>query len=881
MKARNFTLCYAHAIALARSFFLFFLLLITGLFASNESIAQCGAGYTQAQLNWDNLEYYYNSGVNVAPYGFGGGNYITNAQTQTQKFGIGTNYLTMGITANITNGENGTHTGNVTVAGIPYTGDDVQYTPSVNGQTITITFNNQVMNASFTLYDIDRSAVITVSAANNVPTALPVNVTTQPGTILSVAGAVAKVITATTTTLANNSNNGTATIAVTGPVKTITITVTTLGLDPVFWLSDVTACVTGTFPANYQQTPNNQPFPGQPDYVLVTPDNNAIYKMDPATGRAWFLFADGTVYLNSIAYDPYNHWLYYVIDGTATPNTNKTLKKYDFNNNTISTVMADISTTLGIPTFNNGIESGGAAFYDGALYLGIEGGIYNNANTRECIVWRIEFNAGGTPVNAYQVMGLPANNGATNIHDWGDFLVYNGNIVNFNMARSGSCGTCYAQSKYQHYNLTTGSLTTHLNPGNTMFTCQGALTWAGNLYVVREYVDQYNMAGANLGAPQAITVVSGPAWVGFAGDASESFRPKCDFGDAPASYDPNPLAPATHEVSPLLRLGSATVDEWVHTASALADGESAAEEDGIGGAPNLDFNGIITYSVNNISVFNNTGNTATLAGWLDYNVDGVFQAGEGVTVTIPSNASSQMVTLNWNNINVPNTSALATFLRLRITTGAMTTANMGGWFADGEVEDFRVVLGTNLPKDMQSFTLNKQNNSSVAVMWAINVQQAVDNFEVYRSMDNVNWSKAGTISARGGFGPQNYSFNDAEPYPGTSYYRVRINYQASGMNKSTEVKSIRINNDGHFIKVSPNPATDAAELQISAAKNENALIQVYDKVGRNVFNLRKNIQAGINNIRLDNLSAFAAGVYTIRVMLNGKVTNTRLIINKR
>ena len=54
---------------------------------------QCAAGYTQAQLNWDNLDVFFNGG----PYGTG--TYILDAQEQTQKFAIGTNWLTMAMSS--------------------------------------------------------------------------------------------------------------------------------------------------------------------------------------------------------------------------------------------------------------------------------------------------------------------------------------------------------------------------------------------------------------------------------------------------------------------------------------------------------------------------------------------------------------------------------------------------------------------------------------------------------------------------------------------------------------------------------------------------------------------------------------------------------------
>ena len=160
-------------------------------FALTDSSAQCGAGYTQAQLNWDYLDYYYNSGSNVSPYGHSSGNYITDAWEQTQKFAIGSNYLTIVTSSNALinpgaglSAENATHTGEL--AG--YTGEDAQYNPSANGETITITFNNQVTNANFTLYDIDASQVISVAAVNSVGVGQTVNITTQAGTILTIGG---------------------------------------------------------------------------------------------------------------------------------------------------------------------------------------------------------------------------------------------------------------------------------------------------------------------------------------------------------------------------------------------------------------------------------------------------------------------------------------------------------------------------------------------------------------------------------------------------------------------------------------------------------------------------------------------------------------------
>src|SRR5262245_55450869 len=122
MKTRNpnLSLWNDRVRVVARKFFPAFFLL--GLFFIDPQFthAQC----TTSVLNWDNMDFYYNSGSNVAPYGFStpsNGNYITNAQAATQRFAIGRNYLTFALSGSMTSlGENATHQGDVTVSSIPY-----------------------------------------------------------------------------------------------------------------------------------------------------------------------------------------------------------------------------------------------------------------------------------------------------------------------------------------------------------------------------------------------------------------------------------------------------------------------------------------------------------------------------------------------------------------------------------------------------------------------------------------------------------------------------------------------------------------------------------------------------------------------------------------
>jgi hypothetical protein len=904
MKARNCTLslwpwpvCTRH---LPRNFYLLFIVLLGNLLTAKEAAAQCTAGYSEAKLNWQSLDYFTFNG------NYSANGYLPNiAYAQNQYFALGTNRVSIrhGYAAAGIIGENNTHTAETGSYG---TGEDIQF---MGNGTITLAFDNEVNNLKFSMYDIDRSQSVWITAYN---TALvPQNVTVARlgggSSILTVTGSgtPSAVVTSSVSVIANSSVNASINVDIAGPVDSVRIVVTATGTgggeDGSFWISDVTACTPGSFPNNYHQV--SRPFTNtatginQPGYVLQAFDK-AVYALNPANGFAKLMFNDaaGPGNINSMAYDPYNRILYYVYSLTSNAGTNRAIRKYDFNTESFGNVVTDISaaplfiplvtSTSGFSVRGTGVESGAAAFYNGSLFLGIETPMRSSATNimgnsgRENVIYRIDFDGSGNPYRACQVTAMPLDNGSGLIKDWADFVIHNGILYDFDGADD--------DMNVYHYDMTTGAMTSSVptwDPG------QPALDWNGNIYqihadnspLILPYVALYNPATFGIGTSSNIT--SNPMYtpaVPSLGDAAEAFRPKCDFGDAPATYDPVALSPAVHERDANLRLGNTFDLEWNLTSSAVATAEGP-DDDGIGAAPALNFDGTINYSIN-VVVFNNTGVNATLGGWLDYNFNGVFDAGEGITVNVPSNASNQNINLTWNSLSVASMTPPYTFLRLRLTraSNGMTAATgMTGWFADGEVEDFQVVRGVSLPKDMQQFTLSKQNNASVDVKWSVNVQQTINNFEVLRSTDNVNWKKIATINANSGFGLQNYTYNDPEAPAGTSYYRITVNYQADAANKVTEVKSISIDNKITAVKVLPNPAADHASIQLSAREKGDAVVQVYDKYGKTIMTLRRNVTAGLNTIPLENLAAFAAGTYSVRVVVNGKVMNTQLIINKQ
>ncbi len=164
-----------------------------------------------------------------------------------------------------------------------------------------------------------------------------------------------------------------------------------------------------------------------------------------------------------------------------------------------------------------------------------------------------------------------------------------------------------------------------------------------------------------------------------------SVQSSFDYGDAPNSYgtlfaNSGPY----HNILSTLYLGYGVTCD--------ADGKPSA-------AANLDSldDGITfptacascnTYTVN-VAVYNNSGSPATIAGWIDFNKNGVFDNNERASITVPSSASEQFTTMTFT-VNAFSASSASTYARFRIANDSTQIATPYGFAASGEVEDYLV-----------------------------------------------------------------------------------------------------------------------------------------------------------------------------------------------
>jgi hypothetical protein len=67
-------------------------------------------------------------------------------------------------------------------------------------------------------------------------------------------------------------------------------------------------------------------------------------------------------------------------------------------------------------------------------------------------------------------------------------------------------------------------------------------------------------------------------------------------------------------------------------------------------------------------------------------------------------------------------------------------------------------------------------------------------------------------------------------------------------------------------------------LEVKAASNATARVQVIDNLGRNVMTQASAIMAGTTPVSLNLPSAVTAGVYTVITELNGQLTSFKVVV---
>lgn len=180
------------------------------------------------------------------------------------------------------------------------------------------------------------------------------------------------------------------------------------------------------------------------------------------------------------------------------------------------------------------------------------------------------------------------------------------------------------------------------------------------------------------------------------------------------------------------------------------------------------------------------------------------------------------------------------------------------------------ITGIILPVKFTGFEATK-NGSTADLKWSVENEDAnVDRYEIESSANGVDFVKVATVSAlNNGKTSNTYSLGKVGLNASSvTYFRIK---QVDKDNKFvySVVRSIKPTGKNSGVSVYPNPVKDVVKVTLELEKSAPVNIVVSNPLGQVVENQKFNGTQGINVLPV-NLSKYANGNYTLKVIANGK-----------
>ena len=300
------------------------------------------------------------------------------------------------------------------------------------------------------------------------------------------------------------------------------------------------------------------------------------------------------------------------------------------------------------------------------------------------------------------------------------------------------------------FDLTTG-ISSEIGDDTTFTSGEDVTFDLGNLtntdrdsdseYVVIEFDGIVDGVGSNASLDNTFTVTAGSSSNITATSGTTTVDVTLDYGDAPDSGSTTPsqgdyltLASsngASHGIRTGLTIGTEIDADGGNLQNTTADADDSSDtgstndEDGVESFSILE-TGADSYTVD-VEVLNNTGESATLVGWIDFNRNGNFESEEAVIADVPdSTTTANPISLIWDRDTLtggtvgdgygelPNINEIVsgdTYARFRLSTDAdLDDALSTGIVDDGEVEDYQLTIYNTVDGNPYSDTITEANN---------------------------------------------------------------------------------------------------------------------------------------------------------------------------
>ncbi|MCY7293564.1 MAG: T9SS type A sorting domain-containing protein, partial [Ferruginibacter sp.] len=266
-----------------------------------------------------------------------------------------------------------------------------------------------------------------------------------------------------------------------------------------------------------------------------------------------------------------------------------------------------------------------------------------------------------------------------------------------------------------------------------------------------------------------------------------------------------------------------------------------------------------------------------------------ISAGQTVTYTVTSTTSGLLYSIR-DNADASNVgeSKFGNGSTVNITTDPFNTA--GTYTIKIKATSFSganctttsnatVVVTGVLPLSLTKFT-GLYLNGIAKLSWQTDYEQGVQQYEVQRSIDGINFKMVGVVNAIGNStATLIYSFEDVEITSKIIYQRLKI-IESNGSFKYSKIVVFRADKGITTSTVSPNPFESNIKFDFETEYAQKILINMYDLMGKKVKGLTISAHKGINTVNIADMKLLPTGTYIIEMIAGGERIFKDILLKK-
>lgn len=215
--------------------------------------------------------------------------------------------------------------------------------------------------------------------------------------------------------------------------------------------------------------------------------------------------------------------------------------------------------------------------------------------------------------------------------------------------------------------------------------------------------------------------------------------------------------------------------------------------------------------------------------------------------------------------------------RVVVGTTAANMLNANCHFTDGiAIITLNVInCGPVLDTRLLAFGGKAQNGRAV-LNWRVEKDGNPLWFDVERSTDGSNYRSVGKVDAENAAGMQSFVFTDTSLLTGKTFYRIGLNTVASRVMQSHTVMPQGTDEEFDVILLE-NPFGPSLLFDAVVGRDAKMECTLLDGRGTTVLKKTVRLNAGLNNVRLDETENMPAGVYVLQVWCGGKTVVKKVV----